>query len=82
MKRYKVRIPVTSAGEERFYLRDRMEQILVEVFNDLGYDLIEKSHGKRKHKDTNTMRIAYVDFTFERRSIVAVLKAITGWRRG
>lgn len=79
MKTYKVRIPVTSTGEERFYLKDRMEKILVEVFDNMGYDLINKYHGKRKHKSTNTMRIAYIDFIFERRSFVKVIKAIMGW---
>lgn len=79
MKTHKVRVPVTSAGEDRFYLKDRMEQILVEVFDKVGYDLVDKKHGKRKHKPTNTMRIAYVDFTFKRRSFTKVIKAVMGW---
>lgn len=79
MKTYKVRIPVTTSGRERHYLKNRIESILIDVFDNMGYDLVNQKEYKRKHKKTNTMRVAYVDYTFYRRSFLSVLKAVMRW---
>jgi hypothetical protein len=58
------------------------EELLIEIYEYFGYELLERIDRKGKFKDTNYMRIKNSTYVFVRKPLLQRIKNwITRWRR-